>query len=47
MNIGGTLIAGPAKGALKGNITVPGDKSMSHRSIMLGALADGDRKSVV
>ena len=41
MNIGGTLIAGPAKGALKGNITVPGDKSMSHRSIMLGALSDG------
>ncbi|MDX8387147.1 MAG: 3-phosphoshikimate 1-carboxyvinyltransferase [Ghiorsea sp.] len=41
MNIGGTLIAGPAKGALKGKITVPGDKSMSHRSIMLGALADG------
>ncbi len=41
MNIGGTLIAGPAKGALQGKITVPGDKSMSHRSIMLGALADG------
>ncbi len=41
MNIGGTLIAGPAKGALKGSITVPGDKSMSHRAIMLGALADG------
>jgi len=41
VNIGGTLIAGPAKGALKGNITVPGDKSMSHRSIMLGALAEG------
>ncbi|MDQ6983665.1 MAG: 3-phosphoshikimate 1-carboxyvinyltransferase [Ghiorsea sp.] len=44
MNIGGTLIAGPATGALKGNITVPGDKSMSHRSIMLGALADGVTK---
>ena len=41
MNIGGTLIAGPAKGALTGEITVPGDKSMSHRSIMLGALAEG------
>ena len=41
LNIGGTLIAGPAKGALKGNISVPGDKSMSHRAIMLGALADG------
>ena len=27
--------------ALKGEITVPGDKSISHRSIMFGALADG------
>jgi len=41
MEIGGTLIAGPAKGPLKGEITVPGDKSMSHRSVMLAALADG------
>lgn len=41
MNIGGTLIAGPAKGPLKGEITVPGDKSMSHRSVMLASLADG------
>ena len=28
-------------GKLKGDIRVPGDKSISHRSIMLGALADG------
>lgn len=28
-------------GALKGSIRVPGDKSISHRSIMLGALAEG------
>jgi 3-phosphoshikimate 1-carboxyvinyltransferase len=28
-------------GALKGETRVPGDKSMSHRSIMLGSLADG------
>ncbi len=28
-------------GALTGDIRVPGDKSMSHRSVMLGALADG------
>lgn len=27
--------------ALKGEITVPGDKSISHRSIMLGAIAQG------
>lgn len=41
MNSGGTLIAGPAKGPLKGNIIVPGDKSMSHRAVMLASLADG------
>lgn len=28
-------------GSVQGDIRVPGDKSMSHRSIMLGALADG------
>jgi len=41
MNVGGTLIAGPASGALKGRVTVPGDKSMSHRAVMLASLADG------
>lgn len=29
------------RASLRGEITVPGDKSISHRSIMLGALADG------
>ena len=29
-------------GAVNGSIRVPGDKSISHRSIMLGAIADGD-----
>ncbi len=29
---------------LRGEITVPGDKSISHRSIMLGALAEGDTR---
>ena len=28
--------------ALKGAVTVPGDKSISHRSIMLGSIAKGD-----
>ena len=28
-------------GAIKGRIRVPGDKSISHRSIMMGALAEG------
>ncbi|OPX90476.1 MAG: 3-phosphoshikimate 1-carboxyvinyltransferase 1 [Pelotomaculum sp. PtaB.Bin104] len=29
-------------GALQGTTTVPGDKSISHRAVMLGALAEGD-----
>ncbi|MBE3588721.1 MAG: 3-phosphoshikimate 1-carboxyvinyltransferase [Thermoanaerobacteraceae bacterium] len=28
--------------ALKGEVRVPGDKSISHRAVMLGALAEGD-----
>lgn len=32
------------KGPLKGRIRVPGDKSISHRSIMLGALAVGQTR---
>jgi 3-phosphoshikimate 1-carboxyvinyltransferase len=31
----------PASGALIGRVRVPGDKSISHRSIMLGSLANG------
>ena len=30
-----------AGGSAKGTIRVPGDKSISHRSIMLGSLAEG------
>jgi len=33
-----------ATGPLKGTIRVPGDKSISHRSIMLGALAVGETR---
>ncbi|AXU19176.1 3-phosphoshikimate 1-carboxyvinyltransferase [Novosphingobium sp. THN1] len=33
-----------ANGPLKGGIRVPGDKSISHRSIMLGALAVGETR---
>ena len=29
---------------LRGEISVPGDKSISHRAIMLGAIADGDTR---
>ncbi len=32
------------KGPLRGEITVPGDKSISHRSIMFGAIAAGDTR---
>ena len=35
------LIANRAKGALSGSFGLPGDKSISHRSLMFGALADG------
>lgn len=31
-------------GPLKGEVTVPGDKSISHRSIMFGALAEGSTR---
>ena len=35
------FIASPGAGSVKGRIRVPGDKSISHRSIMLGSLAEG------
>ena len=28
-------------GSLQGNLRVPGDKSISHRALMLGAVAEG------
>ncbi len=36
-----TLLVQPQKTPLRGTITVPGDKSISHRAVMLGALANG------
>ncbi len=33
-------LAGPGR-ALRGDVTVPGDKSVSHRAVMLGAIAEG------
>jgi len=35
------LLIRPQKTPLRGTITVPGDKSISHRAVMLGALAEG------
>jgi 3-phosphoshikimate 1-carboxyvinyltransferase len=34
-------VTGPAAGPLQGELRVPGDKSVSHRAVMLAALADG------
>lgn len=34
-------LTGSPGGALNGDITVPGDKSMSHRALILGGLAEG------
>jgi 3-phosphoshikimate 1-carboxyvinyltransferase len=39
VNEAGSLRVSPA-GALLGELTVPGDKSVSHRAVMLGALAE-------
>ncbi len=36
------LIAGPARASLSGRLRPPGDKSISHRAVMLGALAEGE-----
>jgi 3-phosphoshikimate 1-carboxyvinyltransferase len=33
---------GMVTGGLRGEITIPGDKSISHRSLMLGAMAEGE-----
>ncbi|MBI5286662.1 MAG: bifunctional prephenate dehydrogenase/3-phosphoshikimate 1-carboxyvinyltransferase, partial [Deltaproteobacteria bacterium] len=37
----GIITIKPVRG-LHGEITVPGDKSISHRAIILGAIAEGD-----
>ncbi|HUS24514.1 MAG TPA: 3-phosphoshikimate 1-carboxyvinyltransferase [Candidatus Binatia bacterium] len=37
---GTTFVVQPG-GALSGNVRVPGDKSISHRAVMLGAIAEG------
>ncbi|GGK06763.1 3-phosphoshikimate 1-carboxyvinyltransferase [Luteimonas terricola] len=51
MRNGGTAVAGDRPGwvasrggALSGEFAVPGDKSISHRAVMLAALADGDSR---
>jgi 3-phosphoshikimate 1-carboxyvinyltransferase len=39
-----TLLAAAPGGALKGHVAVPGDKSISHRALILGALAEGETR---
>lgn len=41
MNQPTNLLVRPQKTPLRGVVTVPGDKSISHRAVMLAALADG------
>jgi len=36
------LVAGPAVAPLQGRVTIPGDKSISHRAVILAAMAEGD-----
>ncbi len=38
------LCISPATGPLRGTVRVPADKSISHRAVILGALADGDTR---
>ena len=35
------MIFSTHKGGLRGELTVPGDKSISHRSVMFGAISRG------
>ncbi len=42
MNESDTTFYAASRGAITGTIRVPGDKSISHRSIMLGAIAQGE-----
>ena len=39
-----TIDASQLPQGLRGRITIPGDKSISHRALMLGSLADGETK---
>ena len=38
------LLAASRSGPLRGDIDVPGDKSMSHRALILGGMADGETR---
>ena len=38
------ILRGSPSGPLTGTATVPGDKSMSHRALILGGLAEGETR---
>ena len=38
------LLRASPGGALRGHVAVPGDKSISHRALILGALAEGETR---
>ncbi len=40
-----TLLVRPASGPLRGSARVPGDKSISHRVLLFGALAEGETRA--
>ena len=44
LDTSGPLFAMPAAAPLKGKVRVPGDKSISHRALMLGGLAIGETR---
>ncbi|MEO7277866.1 MAG: 3-phosphoshikimate 1-carboxyvinyltransferase, partial [Sphingomicrobium sp.] len=41
---GEVVLRGSPSGPLSGDIVVPGDKSMSHRALILGGMADGETR---
>lgn len=41
VNSGGTTVTAGPGGSVSGVVTVPGDKSMSHRSVMFASIAEG------
>ncbi|MGH2545241.1 MAG: 3-phosphoshikimate 1-carboxyvinyltransferase, partial [Ardenticatenaceae bacterium] len=41
-----TLVVRPAHSPLRGEVGVPGDKSISHRVLLFGALAEGETRAI-
>src|SRR4051794_28709341 len=39
-----TLVISPASSGVRGEITMPGDKSISHRAVMFAAIARGESR---